>query len=63
MLYDKGSPGSVFKLSEEAIYSAIEKICRQETSLFLSDTAGLVQLSFEKNPFELAHQILNAYYQ
>lgn len=62
LLYDKGSPGTVFKLSEEAIYSAIEAVCRQESSLFLADTAGLVQLSFEENPLDLAYQILNNYY-
>lgn len=63
LLYDKGSPGTVFKLSEEAIYSAIESVCRQESSLFLADTAGLVQLSFEKNPLDLAYQILDRFYQ
>lgn len=63
LLYDKGSPGTVFKLSEEAIYSAIEAICRQESSLFLADTAGLVQLSFEENPLDLAYQILDRFYQ
>lgn len=63
LLYDKGSPGIVFKLTEEAIYAAIETISRQESSLFLADTAGLVQLSFEKNPLDLAYQILDRYYQ
>jgi hypothetical protein len=62
LLYDKGSPGIVFKLTEEAIYSAIETISRQESSLFLADTAGLVQLSFEKNSLDLANQILDRYY-
>lgn len=62
LLYDQGSPGLIFKLSESAIYSAIETVCRQETTLTLSDTAGLVQLSFPKNPLELADKILNKYY-
>lgn len=62
LLYDKGSPGTIFKLSEEAIYSAIETICRQQPSLFLADTAGLIQLSFDKNPLNLAYQILDRFY-
>lgn len=63
LLYDVGSPGAVFKLTEEAIYSAIETISRHESSLFLADTAGLVQLSYEKKPLDLANQILKHYYQ
>ncbi len=64
LLYDKTScPGTVFKLSEEAIYSAIETISNQESSIFLSDTAGLVQLSFTKDPLELTHQIISNYYK
>ena len=62
LLYDQRSPGLIFKLSEEAIYSAIETVCRQENTLTLSDTAGLVQLSFLENPLELADKILNNYY-
>lgn len=62
LLYGKGSPGLIFKLSEEAIYSAIETVCRQETTLTLSDTAGLVQLSFPENPLELADKIITDYY-
>lgn len=63
LLYNTGSPGTVFKLTEEVIYSAIETVSRQETKLTLSDTAGLVQLSYNDNPLHLADEILNGYYQ
>jgi hypothetical protein len=63
LLYDQGSPGLVFKLSQEALSEAIEKIARQETSISLSDTAGLIQLSFTEEPNKLANTIIGKYYQ
>ena len=62
LLYDEGSPGLVFRLSEEAIYDAIEKIAHQFSSISLSDTGGLIQLSFLTEPVELANDILKNYY-
>jgi hypothetical protein len=62
LLYDLHSPGVLFKLSEEALYEAIEIICRRYQNLHLADTAGLIQLSFPKNPLELANKIINDYY-
>lgn len=64
LLYEAGSPGRVFKLTEEALCEAIEKVARQNAQITLSDTAGLIQLSFRTdNPLELATDILNNYYQ
>lgn len=60
--YDRGSPGLVFKLSESGICDAIEKVTTTHDSLFLSDTAGLIQFSFTQQPLDLAYTILSNYY-
>ncbi len=63
LLYDVGSPGLVFKLTEEALCDAIERVARHNNKLALSDTAGLVQFSFNDEPLELAREILEQYYR
>lgn len=62
LLYGEGSPGQVFKLTESAIYSAIESVAETYPDLKLSDSAGLVQLAFLKDPGSLSQQILDGYY-
>ncbi|MDV3000008.1 MAG: hypothetical protein N5P05_001614 [Chroococcopsis gigantea SAG 12.99] len=62
LLYDEGSPGMVFKLSQEALCDAIEKVAREYNRINLSDTAGLIQLSFNADPEVLARDILEQYY-
>lgn len=62
LAFDPSSPGLVFKLSESAIAEAIEKVVRRSDSLFLSDTAGLIQLSYTNDPAALAINTLNGYY-
>ncbi len=57
-----GSPGRVFKLSEAAIAEAIEQIARRREDLFISDSAGLLQLQYEGNPWTLAEIILDEYF-
>ncbi len=63
LLYDGSSPGMVFKLSESVLCDAIEKVSRQFKSLYLSDTAGLIQFAFHDEPIELAEGILKYYYE
>lgn len=64
LLYDVGSPGRVFKLTEEALCSAIEKVARDNPKITLSDSAGLIQLSFQADdPLQLAKEILDRYYE
>lgn len=62
LLYEKNSPGLVFKLSESSLYAAIENVAEKFRSIYLSDTAGLIQFYFKENPRELYKQILNYYY-
>ncbi|MBW4490416.1 MAG: DUF4007 family protein [Trichocoleus desertorum ATA4-8-CV12] len=63
LLYEAGSPGLAFKLSESALCNAIEQVAQQHEPISLSDTAGLIQFSFTEDPLILAEQILQDYYQ
>lgn len=63
LLYDLGSPGLAFKLTESAICEAIERVARQTRQISLSDAAGKLQFFFEDDPKTLAEVILNRYYQ
>jgi len=63
LLYDSGSPGQVFKLTESALCSAIESVARNYESLSLEDAAGKIQLSFpDPNPLSLAEIVLDNYF-
>jgi hypothetical protein len=62
LLYDEGSPGMVFKLTENILCEAIETVAREFDAIVLSDTAGLIQLSFPDEPDILAQEILVQYY-
>lgn len=63
LLYDPGSPGMIFKLTESAICNAIEEMSKTVTSISLSDTAGLIQFAFTSDPIHLSQDILLRYYQ
>ncbi|WP_192881679.1 DUF4007 family protein [Nostoc sp. CENA543] len=62
LLYDEGSPGMVFKLTESVLFGAIEKVAKEFNAIILEDTAGLIQLSLPENPEILAEEILDRYY-
>ena len=62
LTFDTGSPGMAFKLNESAISEAIEQVCTEWDSITLSDTAGLIQLSYRQDPAVLAQGILDRYY-
>lgn len=63
LTFDPGSPGMIFKLSENNISDAIERVAHQSSQILLSDTAGLVQLSYLQDPADLSVGILDGYYQ
>lgn len=63
LLYDLGSPGLVFKLTESALCSVIEVVARRWDEIRLSDAAGKLQLFFEGEPLSLAAAILDEYYR
>lgn len=62
LLYQPGSPGLIFKLTESALCAAIEEVSRKHDVITLTDSAGLVQLSFDGDPHLLTQMILNDYY-
>lgn len=63
LLFDPGSPGLVFKLSESALYDALEQVSRWCNALTLSDSTSLLQMSFTEAPSLLKKRILEHYYQ
>jgi hypothetical protein len=63
LLYEIGSPGLVFKLTESAVCEAIETMARRWEKISLSDAAGKLQFSFEDEPLKLAADILDSYYR
>jgi len=62
LLYDFGSPGLVFKLTESVICRAIEMVSRQFKMIQITDVAGKLQLTFDDEPKTLAYSILQSYY-
>lgn len=63
LLYDEGSPGLCFKIRENMLCDAIETVSTQFNNIFLSETAGLIQMSYDKNPYELSERLLKHYYR
>jgi len=63
LLYDLGSPGLAFKLTESTLCDAIEVVARRWDQVRLSDAAGKLQFSFEGEPLSLAADILDGYYR
>lgn len=63
LLYDPGSPGIVFKLTESALSAAIEAVQSQHEDINLSDSSGLILFSFNGDPIDLSEKILDGYYR
>ncbi|RJO62139.1 DUF4007 family protein [candidate division WS5 bacterium] len=63
LLYDEGSPGLCFKIKENTLCDAIETISMQFDDIALSETAGLIQMSYDKTPVELSERLLKHYYR
>lgn len=62
LLYEEGSPGSLFKLTESVLCSAIEQVAQKDRQVSLSDSSGLIQMAFTEHPSILAESILDHYY-
>ena len=63
LLYEEGSPGLCFKIKENWLCDAIEIISTHFNDIALSETAGLIQVSYNKNPYQLSDMLLNHYYK
>lgn len=59
---DSGTPGRVFKLSEDVVVEAAEKVGTSEQRLTLASPAGATQLAFKGDPAEIASDVLHRYY-
>lgn len=62
LLYDQGSPGTVFKLTGNVLHEAIEFVASSHRNIAISEAAGLVQLSFSGDPSHIAQEILDKFY-
>ncbi len=63
LLYEPGSPGTVFKLNENILCSAIENISSEFPSIKMSESTGLIQFVFQGEISKIASKILNSYYR
>jgi len=63
LLYGNGSPGLVFKLSENDIYESIEIIAKQYQDIAVSDSSGIVQFSYSDDPKKLSLMLLDHYFK
>jgi len=63
LLYDYGSPALAFKLTENDIYEAIELIAEKYNKITVSDSAGIIQLSYYDDPLKLSQQLLKRYFK
>lgn len=63
LLYDRGSPGLILKLTESALCSAIDQVEQRYGQIRVSDAAGKLQFSFDRPALALADEILNQYYE
>lgn len=63
LLYDAGSPGQAFKLTESSFSDAIETVSLKAKDIHLTDTAGMIQLAYDDDPLKISERILNSYYR
>lgn len=63
LLHAPGSPGLVFKLTEAALYSALEEAVNGDPALALTDAAGLIQLSFTEPPLDVGARLIRQHFR
>ena len=63
LLYDVGSPGQIFKLTENSLGAATETIAAKVKDIYLTDTAGMIQFAYNGDPSKISNRILNSYYK
>lgn len=62
LLRDRGSPGMAFKLTESALYAALEEIADKGAELGVSDAGGVIQLTYGTSPQVTARALLDDHY-
>lgn len=63
LLYDAGSPGQAFKLTESALSEAIETVARKVKGIYVTDTAGVIQFAYDDDPSDLSDRILDSHFR
>ena len=62
LMADPGSPGRLFKLSEQALLEALESVVQDSEMLRLASPGGSPQISVECKAVEAAEDVLKRYY-
>lgn len=62
LMYEPGSPGLAFKLSENTLYRSLEEVAELDHGIVLTESAGLVQLSYMDDPDRLSRQLIAGHY-
>jgi hypothetical protein len=62
LVHEPGSPGMAFKLTESAVYAALESVAARTAGVSLTEAAGVVQLAYDADPVQLAEQLWDEYY-
>lgn len=60
--YGPNSPGMAFRLSETDCGSRLERVCRESQDLIFTETNGIRQVQFSKEPGVLSEKYLQSYY-
>lgn len=62
LISGSGSPGRVFKLTEDALTAALELYRKEHDGVWLTTSAGVVQLAVDGDPHQRALTALRSYY-
>jgi hypothetical protein len=63
LVMSPGGPGRVFKLTEEALATALEQYGMTENGVWLTSAAGALQLAVDGDPSKQAEKALRTYYR
>jgi hypothetical protein len=59
---EPGAPGRAFGVREPELFHALEVVCDEFSGLRISEAVGNRTLTFDRNPFDLAWDVLDSYY-
>jgi hypothetical protein len=62
LLHDLGSPGLAFRLSESALYGALESVADTDSDLAVVESAGVIQLAITGDPAVVAARLWAAHF-
>jgi hypothetical protein len=63
LLHDVGSPGLAFRLSESALYGALESVADKVPGLAVIESAGVIQLAVTGDPVTVAARLWAAHFE